>query len=156
MMKITLMDASNYFKGLLLLIRKDGNVTDAEQELTRRIGKSLGFEKEFCENAIHEILENKFIVDAPPEFSSRELAMKFIKDGLTLASSDDELRAPEEEWLKSTAAKNGLGLEWFSEERQNTPRTKGTEARLEVEHLNVEHTSPNSDPSRDVPGPNEE
>jgi hypothetical protein len=147
MMKITLIDASNYFKGLLLLIRKDGKVTDAETELTKRIGKSLGFEEEFCDNAIHEILENRFIVDTPPEFSSRELAMKFIKDGLTLASSDDEVRAPEEEWLKSTATKNGLGIEWFSQERQNTVRARGIDARLEVDHLTVEHPSPSPDPS---------
>jgi hypothetical protein len=146
-MRITLIDASNYFKGLLLLIRKDGRVTDAEKELTRRIGKSLGFEKEFCDNAIHEILENKFIIDTPPEFSSRELAMKFIKDGLTLASSEDEVRAPEEEWLKSTATKNGLSVEWFSEERQKTVRTKGVDAHLEVDHLIVEHPSPNPHPS---------
>jgi hypothetical protein len=147
MMKITLIDASNYFKGLLLLIRKDGRVTDKEKELTRRIGKSLGFEKEFCDNAIHEILENKFIVDTPPEFSSRELAMKFIKDGLTLASSEDEVRAPEEEWLKSTATKNGLSVEWFSQEWQKADRTKGIDAHLEVDHLTVEHPSPSRDPS---------
>jgi hypothetical protein len=146
-MRITLIDASNYFKGLLLLIRKDGRVTDAEKELTRRIGKSLGFEKEFCDNAIHEILGNQFIVDTPPEFSSRELAMKFIKDGLILASSEDEVRAPEEEWLKSTATKNGLSVEWFSEERQKTVRTKAVDAHLEVDHLIVEHPSPNPHPS---------
>jgi hypothetical protein len=146
-MKITLIDASNYFKGLLLLIRKDGKVTDKEKELTRRIGKSLGFEREFCDNAIHEILENKFIVDTPPEFSSRELAMKFIKDGLTLASSDDEVRAPEEEWLKSTATKNGLEIEWFSQERQTTLHARGVDARLEVDHLTVEHPSPSRNPS---------
>jgi hypothetical protein len=107
----------------------------------------LGFEKEFCDNAIHEILENKFIVDAPPEFSTKELAMKFIKDGLRLASTEDELRAPEEEWLKSTATKNGLGLDWFSRERQNTRRTKRTDTHLEVDHLTVEHPSPNPHPS---------
>jgi hypothetical protein len=146
-MKITRVDASNYYRGLLLLIRKDGKVTDTEKELTRRIGKSLGFEKEFCDNAIQEILENKFIVDSPPEFSSTELAKKFIKDGLTLASSDDEILAPEEEWLKSTAKKNGLSLEWFFRERQNTAKTKGLDAHLEVDHLTVEHPSPNPHPS---------
>lgn len=141
-MKITPMDASNYFKGLLLLIRKDGKVTDPEKELTRRVGKSLGFEKEFCDNAIQEILENRFIVDAPPQFSSIELAKKFIKDGLTLTSTDDEIPTPEEEWLKSTAKKNGLGLEWFSQERRNAAITKGGDVRLEVDHLIVEHPSP--------------
>jgi hypothetical protein len=147
-MKITRVDASNYFRGLLLLIRKDGKVTDKEKELTRHIGKSLGFEREFCDNAIHEILENKFIVDVPPVFSTRELAMKFVKDGLTLASSENEVRAPEEEWLKSTATKNGLSAEWFAQERQKTVRTKGIDVHLEVDHLVVEHASPNPHPSR--------
>jgi hypothetical protein len=142
--KITPIDASTYFKGLLLLIRKDGKVTDAERELMRRVGKSLGFEKEFCDNAIEEILENRFIVDAPPQFSTVELAKKFIKDGLTLASTDDEILTPEEEWLKSAAAKNGLSLEWFSQERRNVANTKGLDTNLEVDQLVVEHPSPNS------------
>jgi hypothetical protein len=70
-MKIARVDASNYFKGLLLLIRKDGKVTTAEKEPTKCIGKSLGFEKQFCDNAINEILENS-IPQTRPTSSKRK------------------------------------------------------------------------------------
>ena len=96
-MKITVLDGSNYFKGLLLLIRKDHKITESEIQLMKRIGKTLGFEPKFCDNAIHEILENKYIVDVTPEFSTKEIAIKFIKDGLTLAFSDNEAHPSEEE-----------------------------------------------------------
>ena len=59
-MKITVLDGSNYFKGLLLLIRKDRKITQAEIELMKRVGNTLGFEKTFCDNAISEILGNRY------------------------------------------------------------------------------------------------
>jgi uncharacterized tellurite resistance protein B-like protein len=115
-MKISVIDSSNYFRGLLLLIRKDGKITESEIQLMKSIGKALGFERKFCDNAIHEILENKYIVDATPEFSMKELAIKFIKDGLALAFSDNEIHPSEAEWLRSTANKNGIDLTWFRQE----------------------------------------
>ena len=116
-MKLSIIDGSNYFKGLLLLIRKDRKIVPAEIILMKRIGKTLGFEAEFCDNAIQEILDNRFIVDAPPEFSTEDLAVKFIKDGLALAHSDGEIHPEEEEWLRSVAEKNGIDPEVFSRER---------------------------------------
>jgi hypothetical protein len=99
LMKINVIDGSNYFKGLLLLIRKDRNIAESEIQLMKGIGKTLGFEREFCNNAIHEILENKHIVDVTPKFSTKDLAIKFIKDGLALAFSDNEFHPSEEDWL---------------------------------------------------------
>jgi hypothetical protein len=137
-MRITVLDGSNYFKGLLLLIRKDRKITESEIQLMKRIGNSLGFEPGFCDNAIQEILENTYIVDAIPEFSTKELAVKFIKDGLALASSDNEVHPSEEQWLKCTAEKNGLDVAWFLQERVTA--TTGTQlpSRLEVDDLTVE------------------
>jgi hypothetical protein len=139
-MKISVVDGSSYFKGLLLLIRKDGKITDPEIELMKRIGKTLGFEKEFCDNAIREVLENKYIVDTPPEFSTKELAIKFIKDGLSLAFSDSEFDLTEEEWLRSAADKNDLDLKWFLQERRNTANRKEPPAHMEVDDLTVEYS----------------
>jgi len=102
-MKISPIDAGEYFRGLLLLIGKDRTITEAEKELMKRIGKTLGFEREFCDNAIRDVLENKYIADTPPEFSTNDLAMKFIKDGLAIAFSDNKLHMSEAEWLRSTA-----------------------------------------------------
>jgi hypothetical protein len=138
-MNISVIDGSNYFKGLLLLIGKDRKITDSEIELMRRVGKALGFEKEFYENAIHELLENTYIEDIPPTFSTSELAVRFIKDGLSLAYSDDELHSKEEEWLRLTAQKNGLTAEWFNEERDTCARRLKPGTHLEVDDLTVKY-----------------
>ncbi|MBI3004706.1 MAG: TerB family tellurite resistance protein [Ignavibacteriales bacterium] len=137
-MKISVVDASNYFKGLLLLIRKDRKVTDEEVEFMRRIGKALGFEGQFCENAIQGILENEHIRDQPPRFSTKELAIKFIHDGLALSFSDNEIHPAEEEWLRFVAELNGLDLQWFLRERGDAAKRKSLHARIEVDDLTVE------------------
>jgi hypothetical protein len=139
-MKISLIDAGEYFRGLLLLSRKDHKITEAETELMKRIGKTLGFEREFCDNAIREILENEYILDTPPEFSTGELAMRFIKDGLTLAFSDKEVPTFEAEWLRTTAEKNGLDVKWFVQQWKNATNRKETDGRLEVDDLSVKYS----------------
>ena len=137
-MNISVVDASNYFKGLLLLIRKDRKVTESEVKLMKRIGKALGFEREFCEQAIHGILENEHVRDQPPKFSMKELAVKFIHDGLTLSFSDNEMHPAEEEWLRFVADLNGLDLQWFLRERENAAKSKALHARIEVDDMTVE------------------
>lgn len=136
-MDISILDGSDYFKGLLLLIRKDRKITASETALMKRIGKALGFEPQFCENAIHDILENKFIIDTPPVFSTKELASKFVKDGLAIAFSDRQVHPLEDEWLQSTAEKNGLDLNWYHQERLNASNRKEVPPRLEVDELTI-------------------
>ena len=138
-MKISIRDGSNYFKGLLLLIRKDREIKESEIQLMKHIGKALGFEREFCENAIHEILENKFIIDNTPEFSTKEVAAMFIKDGLAIANSDTEIHLAEEEWLRSAAEHNGLDLNWFQFERTIAENRHHLPSKMEVDNLTVEY-----------------
>ena len=97
-----------YFKGLLLLIRKDRDIHQEERNMLMRIGKALGFEKNFCKNAITEILDNKYIVDDPPRFSNPDIAKYFIKDGLRLAFVDGQFHEKEVAWLKAVAEQHGL------------------------------------------------
>jgi hypothetical protein len=137
-MKISIIDGSNYFKGLLLLIRKDKKVKPQEIALMKRIGKTLGFEKEFYENAIRDILENKYILDEHPIFSSRELALKFIKDGLFIAFSDNELHPSEEEWLRSTGEKNNIKSKEFDKEIERAAQGKKEADKLEADSLSIE------------------
>jgi hypothetical protein len=139
-MNISVIDGSNYFKGLLLLIRKDRKVTASEIQLMKRIGKTLGFESKFCDNAISEILENKHIVDTPPGFSTKELAMKFVKDGLAIACADNELNPPEEKWLMSAAEKNCLDLVWFRQEIVSATNRKQLPLQLEADDLTVQYS----------------
>lgn len=119
-MTIDILDAGNYFKGLLLLIRKDHKITAAESATMREIGRSLGLEPRFCDEAIRDVLENRYIADTPPAFSSGELARRFICDGLRLAMADGEIHRLEEEWLAAVAVANGIAADWFDEKKQAT------------------------------------
>ena len=139
-MKIGVKDGSEYFRGLLLLIRMDRRVTASEAIIMKRVGKALGFEKDYCENAIKEILNNQFVANDPPRFSTRDLAIKFLSDALTLVGIDDGTLGSEESWLKSFAENNGLNLERFLREKENASRKrKDVYAQLEVEGLIVEY-----------------
>ncbi len=137
LLKISVLDASNYFKGLLLLIRKDRKVSQSETDLMKRIGKTLGFEKEFCDDAIRDILLNRYIDDTPPDFSTRALAVKFIKDGFSLAFADNEFDPLEGEWLRFTAERNGIEPELFSSEQEYAASRKTFPVHLEVDDLTV-------------------
>jgi hypothetical protein len=116
-MTIDVLEGSNYFKGLLLLIRKDHRINEQEAARMKTIGKSLGLEPRFCEEAIDNILENSYISDTPPTFSSPELARLFLRDGLRLAAADNEIHALEEEWLALVAAANGIDEVWLDDQK---------------------------------------
>ncbi|MFA6455408.1 MAG: hypothetical protein WCW40_01205 [Bacteroidota bacterium] len=141
-MNISIMDGSAYFKGLLLLIRKDRVVTTPEIQLMKRIGKTLGFEREFCDTAIQDILVNDYIIDIIPEFSSKALAEKFVKDGLSIAFSDNELHPSEEEWLRTAAEKNRIDSSWFQQEHDKAAIKRELPAVLEVDDVIVQYSSP--------------
>jgi hypothetical protein len=103
----------------------------------RHVGRTLRFDRQFCDNAIHDILENNYIVDEPLEFSTTEIAIKFIKDGLAIALSDNEVHPFEKEWLRSVVKKNGLSLNWFNQEGVNAKNRKQSTSHLEVDDLTV-------------------
>jgi len=105
-MNYEILDKSNYLKGLLLLSRKDNMVVKEEKELLVSIGKKLGFEKRFCENAVKEIMENEFIIDVPPKFTRKDIAEQFLEDGIKVALADKCLHLFELQWLAQTAKIN--------------------------------------------------
>jgi hypothetical protein len=114
-MKITLMDRSLYFKGLLLVVRKDNIIDDAERDLMLRVGKNFGYEPHFCEDRIRDVLINPYIKDEPPIFSDPRIAQCFIRDGLRLSLSDGCIQKEESAWLERVADKNGLPAVWYSQ-----------------------------------------
>ena len=114
-MKISLMDRSLYFKGLLLLIRKDRAVGEEERALMMRIGRLFSFEKEFCQEVIDEILTNRHVVDEPPLFSESAITRCFVQDGLRFALADGQIHDREWEWLEAVAARNHLDQRWCEE-----------------------------------------
>lgn len=141
MMKISVLEGGEYFRGLLLLIARDRVVSDSEAGLILRIGKALGLEKEFCEGAVREILENPHVSSDPPVFSRPELARMFVRDGLTIAAVDRAIHDAEEEWLRLTAQRNGVGADWFEVQREAVlAASPSWESRLELDNLTVEYS----------------
>jgi len=136
-MRIGISEGSNYLRGLLVLSRKDRTIAGPEIRLLKHVGKALGYCPKFCADAIREILNNQYIQDAPPVFSSRLLAEKFVKDGLALASSDHQVDLSEEEWLRSVVDKNGLCQAWFRRERARVTGRIRHASRLEVDDLAI-------------------
>lgn len=133
-MKMSLLEKSNYFKGLLLLLRKDNHITSEEREMMMGFSSTMGFDKTFCRQAIDTLLENEFILDEPPVFSSPEIAKSFILDGFRLACSDKYLDPKEVEFLKETSAVNGIEIEWFKETLEQFKTNKTV---AEYKFLNV-------------------
>jgi len=140
MMKISVLEGSEYFRGLLLLIARDRAVAEPEAALMMRIGRTLGLEKEFCEGAVREILENSHVSSDPPVFSSPVLARMFIRDGLTIAAADRAVHEAEEEWLRLAAQRNGVGADWYEAERDAALAAMPRQgSRLELDDLVVEY-----------------
>ncbi|MDP1676084.1 MAG: hypothetical protein Q8L88_04400 [Bacteroidota bacterium] len=137
-MQMTIQEGSNYFRGLLLLIRKDHQVTNEEITLMMRVGKSLGFAKDFCETAIADILENKYILDKPPVFSQLEIAKKFITHGLIIGHCDHKIHPNEERWLQLIAEANEINNDWFMREQQRIDRARENN-ELDFDDLVVEY-----------------
>jgi hypothetical protein len=114
-MKISLLDRSLYLKGMMLLIRKDREISPEEKNMALQIGKILGFEEKFCENVIKELMDNKYIIDVPPHFSTPDIAGCFIRDGLKLSFVDGQIHQKEFLWLKAVAHTNALEDAWFDD-----------------------------------------
>ena len=124
-MNISVIDKSNYLKGLLIVAKKDNQLAHVEKEMIRGIATKLGFAKDFYEETLHNLLANKYITDFPVIFSDKKIAESFIKDGLMLAYSDNQVSDIELQWLYNTAIENGITPEWF-EEKKREYRTNST------------------------------
>ena len=125
------LERSNYVKGLLLLIGKDKKITDSERDFLHTIGKTLSFDRKFIENAMNELLENKYLGNEPPVFSQKQYAEAFLRDAIKLVFVDNELSNEEFDWLQSIAVSNGLTDDWLKDELKQY--LTGTHARKSQE-----------------------
>jgi len=107
------LDRSYYFKGMLLLVKKDEKISLEEKELLMRIGKILRFNQQFCEQTIKDLLHNEHITEFPLQFSNKEWAEIFLKDALKIAFSDHELHIKEYNWLQQIARTNMISDQWL-------------------------------------------
>ena len=115
-MEFSLLDKSNYLKGLLIIARKDNQLAESEKNILKNIAERLGFASDFYEETIKNLLVNEHIKDEPIKFANTKIAASFISDGLKLAFSDKKIHGAEIDWLKATAVQNSLEENWFNTE----------------------------------------
>jgi len=115
-MALSLREKSHYYRGLLVLARRDRVIDSRERELMLRIGRMLDFDTRFCEAAIDDVLRNKHISDDPILFHSLDTVQCFLRDGLRLAMVDGEMHPRELEWLKVVARANHVAHAWLEAE----------------------------------------
>ncbi len=118
-MFINPIDKSNYFRGLLVLIGKDKDVSQNESDIIKKLGNILGFNHDFVNSAIKDIFKNKYITEEPPLFSNNNFAEIFIKDGIKVALVNSVLNLDQIKWLTSTALKNNLSIQLLFIELEN-------------------------------------
>jgi hypothetical protein len=120
-MKIPMVTMSNYYKGLLVLSRRDRIIDVRERAFLIKVGKLLDFDRRFCEATIDELLLNSHISRSPIVFSNEAVMESFIRDALRLASADGCIHASELRWLQATAHANGKSDQWLDIIIQESP-----------------------------------
>mgnify|MGYP001588017921 CR=1 FL=1 len=113
-------EKSEYFRGLLVVMAADGDVHDLEKETIRRVIEPFGFSKEYIEESMADILQNIHVSHAAPVFRSRQHALSFLCDALTIAFADGEMHMAEQSWLVSAAEANGIASEWLAAQMAGT------------------------------------
>ena len=126
MIEISNLDKSNYLKGLLIVAKKDNQLAQQEKKIIRHCAEKLGFARDFYEDTLKELLENKYISEEPIIFSDKKIAESFIMEGLNLAHSDNSIDNAEIDWLRSVAIKNNLSEKWFEDKRVNFKNASAT------------------------------
>ena len=136
-MEITQLDKSNYLKGLLIVAKKDKQLTDPEKKILKSIANKLGFAKDFYEDTIRDLLANKYIIETPIKFSEKKIAESFIFDGLKLAYADDIVSDNEISWLRNTAIENDLNNDWFESRIKKIKESSANQTNSEFALLSI-------------------
>jgi hypothetical protein len=132
-MKLSLLDRSNYYRGLLVLTRRDQVIHPRERQLMLEFGRILDFDKRFCEAAIDDLLRNPHIKNEPVTFSNPKTAECFLRDGIRLALVDKNISPKELGWLRSVARANGRTDSWLDAEVQRLGLSEETHELLDLE-----------------------
>jgi hypothetical protein len=126
-MTLSLLDRSNYYKGLLVLMRRDRIIDARERELMLQLGEILDFDRRFCEAAIENLLANAHLTREPIIFSNEHVKECFFHDALRLALVDNCLHPMELRWLRTMAQANNQSEQWLDaiirkfEEKKGSP-----------------------------------
>ncbi len=136
-MELPQLDKSNYLKGLLIVAKKDKQLTEQEKKILKSIADKLGFAKDFSEDTIRNLLSNKYINETPIKFSDRKIAESFISDGLKLAFADNMVSDIEISWLLSTAIENDLNSDWFNHKMKKIKESSANQLNSEFALLSI-------------------
>ena len=112
-MTLNLKDRSNYLRGIILLNISYNKISPVRRDMVKKVASVLGFSKDFVESALNELVENKYLSVEPPRFSHVLFAEAFLKDGIKLALSDNDLHLNELQWLWTIASLNNLSKQWL-------------------------------------------
>jgi len=110
---LSLMIRSHYYRGLLVLLRRDRIIDVREKELMLKIGEILDFDRRFCEATIDELMSNAHITRDPVLFRDENIRQCFFRDALRVALVDGKLHPSERRWLRSVARANGKTSRWL-------------------------------------------
>lgn len=103
-----IIDRSNLLRAVLLFIGKDKNIWDHEKSAFVREGMAMGYEKEFCEAAVRNILANAYINQNPPVFYNKEYARKFVDIARRIMMHDAKLHPVKINFYKKVLSVNNL------------------------------------------------
>lgn len=112
-MSITLVDKSNYLRGLLILAKKDNEISEFQRFIILSAGRDLGFSSSFCEEIVDTLLQNDCLCEDPIKFENYAVAQAFIADGIKITSCGKQIIEAELNWLKRAAEINSVNSRWF-------------------------------------------
>lgn len=130
-MKLSLIVRGNYYKGLLVLSRRDRVIDPRERDVLIRIGKILDFNHRFCELALDDLLSNPHISRSPVVFQEDPIKESFFRDALRVALADGCLHPMELSWLRRTARANGLPNPWLDAIIRDFMENRGTPSQCD-------------------------
>jgi hypothetical protein len=113
-MNLSLSNRSNYYKGLLVLSRRDRFVDARERSFLLQMGEILDFDRRFCEATIDDLLSNAHITREPVIFFDKRIRECFFHDALRLALIDGYLHPMELCWLRTVAYANKQSYQWLA------------------------------------------
>ena len=105
-------DNSNLLRAILILVGKDKNIWDHEKRIFIQEGITMGYDKEYCENTIHSVLQNPYISLDPPVFFYKETALKFLQVGTSIIRQDFRPHPKKIQFLEIVADLNDLKRYW--------------------------------------------
>jgi len=120
----TILDKSNYLKGLLIVAKMNNKIEDGEKDIISSASSRFGFSQDFINETIQNILANDFVPNTPIQFSKPAVAQEFIGECLKLVISKENPAPRELLWLSEVAKINKLENEWFLKEKRSLQKKK--------------------------------